>query len=126
MVTFGYKWERRTLVKPSFFGPRNCWRVHVPAAESETGKGTARYFATEEEAHMFIAEHHKSGSVQLAELSMHERQVLGLIRRSADYTPDRLMEWPRSHYQIQVHVAVFRVERLSWTPELRAYSIHTG
>ena len=52
---------KRTRVKPSFFGPRNCWRVRVPAAESETGKGIARYFPTEEEAQVFIAEHHKSG-----------------------------------------------------------------
>ena len=113
MVTFGYKSGKITRVKPSFFGPRNCWRVRVPAAESETGKGIARYFATEEEAQAFIAEHHKSGSVQLAELSIHERQVLGLIRRSADYTPDRLMECWRMRLQVLEAQSSLSIKELS-------------
>lgn len=77
---------------PTFFPPRNCWRVRIPASESETGKRIAKYFETEEEAQLFIQEHHKTGSVQLAELSVHERHVLGLIRQADDYTPDALLD----------------------------------
>lgn len=77
---------------PRFFPSRNCWRVRVPASESGTGKGVAKYFSTEEEAALFIKEHHRTGSVQLAELSVHERHVLGVIRQSADYTPDLLLD----------------------------------
>jgi hypothetical protein len=79
-------------VTPRFYPFRNCWRVRVPAAESETGKGVAKYFETEEAAKLFIQQHHRTGSIQLAELSVQERYVLGLIRQSQDYTPNVLLD----------------------------------
>jgi hypothetical protein len=60
--------------------------------ESETGKGVAKYFETEEAAKLFIQQHHRTGSIQLAELSVQERYVLGLIRQSQDYTPNVLLD----------------------------------
>ena len=36
-------------------------------------EGGAKYFRTQQEAALFIQEHHRTGSVQLAELSVHER-----------------------------------------------------
>jgi hypothetical protein len=67
-------------VTPSFYKQRNCWRVQVPALESETGKRVSKYFKSKKDAERFIAEHRKTGSVQLAELSIQERHILGLIR----------------------------------------------
>lgn len=83
---------------PRFYRPRNNWRVRVPASDSETGKETSRFFETKEQAEDFIQEHHKAGSVQLADLSLHERHVLGVIRQSEDYTPDLLLDaWRDFH-----------------------------
>ena len=96
MATFGYKIDQEN-VTPKFYPFRNCWRVRVPAAESETGKPMPKYFETEEAAKQFIQEHHRTGSVQLAELSVQERHVLGLIRQSQDYTPDSLLDAWREH-----------------------------
>ena len=72
---------------PSYHKHAKCWRVQVPPAESETGKRVTEYFETKEEAEDFIAEHRKTGSIKLADLSVQEKYVLGLIRQSADYTP---------------------------------------
>jgi hypothetical protein len=77
---------------PFFYPARNNWRVQIPASETETGKRTSRLFPTKEEAEEFIQEHYKAGSVQLAELSLHEKHVLGVIRQSSDYTPDLLLD----------------------------------
>jgi hypothetical protein len=77
-------------VTPSYHKHAKCWRVQVPAAESETGKRVTEYFETKEEAEDFIAEHRKTGSIQLADLSVQEKHVLGLIRRSVGYTPEVL------------------------------------
>jgi hypothetical protein len=77
---------------PFFYPARNNWRVQIPASDSETGKRTSRFFPTKEKAERFIQEHYKAGSVQLAELSLHEKHVLGVIRQSADYTPDLLLD----------------------------------
>jgi hypothetical protein len=79
-------------VTPSYHKHAKCWRVQVPAAESETGKRVTEYFATKELAEEFIAEHRKTGSIQLADLSVREKHVLGLIRQSADYTPELLLD----------------------------------
>jgi hypothetical protein len=84
-------------VKPSFYPLRNCWRVRIPASESETGKRFAKYFETKEEAEHFIAEHRKTGSIQLAELSVEEKHVLGLIRKSESYKPELLLDVWRAH-----------------------------
>jgi hypothetical protein len=77
---------------PFFYPARKNWRVQIPASETETGKRTSRFFPTKEEAEEFIQEHYKAGSVQLAELSLHEKHVLGVIRQSSDYTPDLLLD----------------------------------
>ena len=77
---------------PFFYPARNNWRVQIPASETETSKRTSRFFPTKEEAEEFIQEHYKAGSVQLAELSLHEKHVLGVIRQSSDYTPDLLLD----------------------------------
>ena len=77
---------------PFFYPARNNWRDQIPASDSETGKRTSRFFPTKEQAEQFIQEHYKAGSVQLAELSLHEKHVLGVIRQSPDYTPDLLLD----------------------------------
>ena len=82
---------------PSYHKHAKCWRVQVPAAESETGKRVTEYFETKQEAEDFIAEHRKTGSIQLADLSVQEKYVLGLIRQSADYSPELLWDVWRAH-----------------------------
>jgi hypothetical protein len=47
---------------------------------------------TEEAPKLFIQQHHRDRSIQLAEFSVQERYVLGLIRRSQDYTPNILLD----------------------------------
>ena len=84
-------------MKPSFYPLRNCWRVRVPASESETGKRFAKYFETKEAAEHFVAEHRKTGSIQLAELSVEEKHVLGLIRQSQYYAPELLLDIWRAY-----------------------------
>jgi hypothetical protein len=69
---------------PFFYRARNNWRVQIPESEAETGKRTSRFFPTKEEAEEFIQERYKAGSVQLVELSLHEKHVLGVIRQSSD------------------------------------------
>jgi hypothetical protein len=59
---FGLQLVTTESAKPSFYPLRNCWRVRIPASESEIGKREA--------AETFIAEHRKTGSIQLAELSV--------------------------------------------------------
>jgi hypothetical protein len=66
---FGLQLATPEFMRPSFYPLRNCWRVRVPASESETGKRVTKYFETQEAAQDFIAEHRKTGSIQLAELS---------------------------------------------------------
>src|ERR1700757_1473320 len=94
---FGLQLVTTELVKPSFYPIRNCWRVRVPASESETGKRFAKYFETQEAAQDFIAEHRKTGSIQLAELSIEEKHVLGLIRQSQYYAPKLLLDVWRAY-----------------------------
>jgi hypothetical protein len=60
-------------VTPSYHKHAKCWRVQVPAAESETGKRVTEYFETKEEAEDFITEHRKTGPIQLADLSVQEK-----------------------------------------------------
>jgi hypothetical protein len=74
--------------------------------ESETGKRFAKYFEAREAAEDFIAEYRKTGSIQLAELSVKEKHVLGLIRKSEFYEPELLLEVWRAHvanHQARVH-----------------------
>jgi hypothetical protein len=94
---FGLQLATTEFVKPSFYPFRNCWRVWVPASESETGKRFAKYFETKEAAEHFVAEHRKTGSIQLAELSVEEKHVLGLIRQSQYYAPELLLDIWRAY-----------------------------
>jgi hypothetical protein len=94
---WGYNWATTEFVKPSFYPLRNCWRVRVPASESEIGKRSAKYFETKEAAEHFIAEHRKTGSIHLAELSVEEKHVLGLIRKSQYYAPELLLDIWRAY-----------------------------
>ena len=79
-----------------WYQPRRCWRVIVPRRLSETGKRARRFFQTKAEAEKFIFEIKRRGSVQLAELSIEEMHVLGVIRQSEKYEPRSLLEaWRR-------------------------------
>ncbi len=63
---------------------------------SETGKRYRRFFETKEQAEKFIFETKRSGSVELAELAVEEKHVLGVIRQSQKYEPKLLLEaWQR-------------------------------
>jgi hypothetical protein len=97
---------------PFFYPARNNWRVQIPASETETGKRTSRFFPTKEKADEFIQEHYKAGSVQLAELSLHEKHVLGVIRQSSDYTPDLLLDAWRDYRARQRIRSSFTVTQL--------------
>jgi hypothetical protein len=97
---------------PFFYPARNNWRVQIPASETEAGKRTSRFFPTKEEAEEFIQEHYKAGSVQLAELSLHEKHVLGVIRQSSDYTPDLLLDAWRDYRARQRTRSSFTVTQL--------------
>jgi hypothetical protein len=97
---------------PFFYPARNNWRVQIPASETEIGKRTSRFFPTKEEAEEFIQEHYKAGSVQLAELSLHEKPVLGVIRQFSDYTPDLLLDAWRDYGARQRTRSSFTVTQL--------------
>jgi hypothetical protein len=79
-----------------WYKPRQCYRVWIPARLSENGKWCRRFFATKSEAEKFIFEIKRRGSVQLAELSLEEMHVLGVIRQSDKYEPRLLLDaWRR-------------------------------
>jgi hypothetical protein len=64
-----------TFVTPFFYPLRNCWRLQIPVSESETGKRVSKYFESREAAESFISKHYKTGSAQLAELTIRERHA---------------------------------------------------
>ena len=83
-------------MEAKWYGARNCYRIWVPARLSETGKACRRFFETKEEAQKFIFETKRSGSVELAELAVEEKHVLGVIRQSQKYESTLLLEaWRR-------------------------------
>jgi hypothetical protein len=71
----------------------------VPPSDSDTGRRIARHFLRKEDAEKFIAAHRKTGSVALADLSLEERHVLGLIRQAEDYSPKLLLNVWHQHQQ---------------------------
>ena len=75
-----------------WYNPRECWLVIVSRRLSETGKRCRRFFGNKPEAEKFILEIKRRGSVQLADLSVEEMQVLGVIRQSGNYEPRLLLE----------------------------------
>lgn len=79
-----------------WYKPRQCWRVWIPARLSEDGERCRRFFDTKAEAEKFIFQTKRRGSVQLADLSVEEMHVLGVIRQSGKYEPGLLLEaWRR-------------------------------
>jgi hypothetical protein len=79
-----------------WYKARECYRVWIPARLSENGKRCRRFFATKAEAEKFILQTKRQGSVQLAELGVEEKHVLGVIRQSEKYEPTLLLEaWRR-------------------------------
>ena len=87
-ATIGYNRIHET----QFLSVKKLLARPVPASESETGKRFAKYFVTKEAAEDFVAKHRKTGSIQLAELSVEEKHVWGLIRRSQYYAPELLLD----------------------------------
>ena len=63
---------------------------------SGIGKRYRRFFETKEQAEKFIFDTKRSGSVELAELAVEEKHILGVIRQSQKYEPKLLLEaWQR-------------------------------
>jgi hypothetical protein len=59
-------------------------------------KGLPAFFESKEQAEKFIFETKRSGSVELAELAVEEKHILGVIRQSQKYEPRLLLEaWQR-------------------------------
>jgi hypothetical protein len=97
-----------------WYKPRECWLVIVPARLSETGKRCRRFFPGKGEAERFILEIKRRGSVQLADLSIEEMHVLGVIRHSKRYTPKLLLEvWQRFESEGRNDVADLTVQQLA-------------
>jgi hypothetical protein len=83
-------------MEAKWYEARKCYRVWVPARLSETGKNYRRFFETKEQAQKFIFERKRSGSVELAELAVEEKHILGVIRQSEKHEPKLLLEaWRR-------------------------------
>jgi hypothetical protein len=92
----GNKQQQTQGMEAKWYGARNCYRVWVPARLSETGKSCRRFFETKEGAQKFIFETKRNGSVELADLAVEEKHVLGVIRQSQKYEPTLLLEaWRR-------------------------------
>ncbi len=97
-----------------WYQPRECYRVWVPARLSENGKRCRRFFETKAEAEKFILQVKRRGSVQLADLSIEEMHILGVIRQSENYEPNLLLEaWRRFESEARSNVADFTVQQLA-------------
>jgi len=97
-----------------WYKPRECYRVWVPARLSENGKRCRRFFETKAEAEKFILQVKRRGSVQLADLSIEEMHILGVIRQSENYEPNLLLEaWRRFESEARSNVADFTVQQLA-------------
>ena len=76
---------------------------------SESGKRYRRFFETKEQAQKFIFETKRSGSVELAELAVEEKHILGVIRQSEKYEPKLLLEaWRRFESEGKAMVQISR------------------
>jgi len=83
-------------MEPNWYAARDCYQVIVPARLSENGRRRRRFFATKAAAEKFILETKRRGSVELTELAMEEKHVLGVIRQSERYEPRLLLQvWQR-------------------------------
>ena len=83
-------------MEAKWYKARKCYRVWVPARLSEKRRDCRRFFETKEQAEKFIFETKRSGSVELAELAVEEKHILGVIRQSQKYEPKLLLEaWQR-------------------------------
>ena len=100
-------------MEPHWYEPRKCYRVWIPARLSEKGKRCRRFFGTKAEAEQFIFQIKRRGSVQLADLSVDEMHVLGVIRQSEKYEPGLLLEaWRRFESQATDNMANLTVQQL--------------
>jgi hypothetical protein len=64
-------WRYTETVTPFFYPLRSCWRVQVPANESETGKRVSKYFSTKKLAENSLPNTTKQGlSSSLSSQSM--------------------------------------------------------
>ena len=85
--------EQHTVaVEEHWYEPRKCYRVWIPVRLSESGKRYRRFFETKEQAQKFIFETKRNGSIELADLAVEEKHVLGVIRQSQKYEPRLLLE----------------------------------
>jgi hypothetical protein len=76
---------------------------------SESGKRYRRFFETKEQAQKFIFETKRNGSIELADLAVEEKHVLGVIRQSQKYEPRLLLEaWRRFESEGSGNVAISR------------------
>jgi hypothetical protein len=108
------KFNKLSAMEALWYKPRECWLVIVPARLSETGKRCRRFFPEKIEAERFILEIKRRGSVQLAELSIEEMHVLGVIRHCKRYTPKLLLEvWQRFESEGRNDVADLTVQQLA-------------
>jgi hypothetical protein len=83
-------------VEAHWYEPRKCYRVWIPVRLSESGKRYRRFFETKEQAQKFIFETKRNGSIELADLAVEEKHILGVIRQSQKYEPRLLLEaWRR-------------------------------
>jgi hypothetical protein len=90
-VTVGYN----RICETQFLSVKKL--LACPGSSFGIGKRFAKYFETQEAAQDFIAEHRKTSSIQLAELSIEEKHVLGLIRQSQYYAPELLLDVWRAY-----------------------------
>ena len=79
-------------MEPNWYEARKCYQVIVPARLSENRKRCRRFFGTKAAAEKFILETKRRGSVEIAELAVEEKHVLGVIRQSEKYEPGLLLE----------------------------------
>src|SRR5579864_4580520 len=101
------------LVEAHWYEPRKCYRVWIPVRLSESGKRYRRFFETKEQAQRFIFETKRSGSIELADLAVEEKHVLGVIRQSQKYEPRLLLEaWRRFENEGTSNGANFTVQQL--------------
>jgi hypothetical protein len=110
----GKKCYKVLQVKASWYPLRKRWRVLVPPSDSSAGKRISRYFLTKEEAEQFISTHKRSGFIELTDLLIEEKHVLGLIRQSPGYTPDLLLKaWRQFENDGRAHKFTLTIKELA-------------
>jgi hypothetical protein len=110
----GKKCYKVLQVKATWYSLRKRWRVLVPPSDSSNGKRVSRYFVTKDEAEQFISTHKRSGFIELTDLLIEEKHVLGLIRQSPGYTPDLLLKaWRQFEDDDRAHKFTLTIKELA-------------